>query len=457
MAILNTIHVSALNQPLPSNIKDEIDELFIQLKDSHIYHLVIHVHGGLNDSVYAQTMAKINDSRFSNRGRHTINLVWETGVLETICRKVNEAVNTALIKLMLPILEGKLEKYLKASDTSRAKSGNLEKEHLLTQQELIDLAKILESEFQKEKDIKLISTEIKFELNKNPYLSQGFYQNALSNSEEFNPNSRGFSIDTLIPNPARILAQITLSVLKRYMNKTNHGFQETIIEELLREIYAGSFIQSLWDDMKLRAKEMWEKETLSCYFLQKLNIHYKTYPTFRIDLIGHSAGSIVICNMLATAAYSYPSLKFGRVLFLAPAATMEFFYDEIVTKPERYNSFYMFTLTDEEERKDTLIRVDRWGIYRHSLLYLVSGILEPLIDQPISGMMRYLTNDTPFDTHKLRRIRKFLMEDSQKRLILANVSSKDIIKSSSTSHSGFNNDPDTINAIIELLNKPLSS
>ena len=37
----------------------------------------------------------------------------------------------------------------------------------------------------------------------------------------------------------------------------------------------------------------------------------------------------------------------------------------------------MFTMTDENEKKDRLVPV----IYPHSLLYLVSGVVEPEVDQ----------------------------------------------------------------------------
>jgi hypothetical protein len=73
-------------------------------------------------------------------------------------------------------------------------------------------------------------------------------------------------------------------------------------------------------------------------------------------------------------------------------------------------------------------------------------------------MMRYLTDKPPFDTHKLRRIKDFLIEDGEERLVLSpGLTTKSGLQTQSKSHGGFSQDTSTINSILVLLDQPLKS
>src|SRR5260370_7462767 len=98
--------------------------------------------------------------------------------------------------------------------------------------------------------------------------------------------------------------------------------------------------------------------------------------------------------MFETAASANLSLKIRNLILMAPACTSELFYQEIVSHPERYKQFRMFTMDDAFEQSDHLLSV----IYNRSLLYLISGILEPEeVDSPIAGMLRFATTALPFN------------------------------------------------------------
>src|SRR5260370_29113454 len=66
----------------------------------------------------------------------------------------------------------------------------------------------------------------------------------------------------------------------------------------------------------------------------------------------------------------------------------------------------MLRMDDAFEQSDHLLSV----IYNRSLLYLISGILEPEeVDSPIAGMLRFDTSVSPFDLPMLTAVRQFLL------------------------------------------------
>jgi len=94
-------------------------------------------------------------------------------------------------------------------------------------------------------------------------------------------------------------------------------------------------------------------------------------------------------------------------VFLAPAATSDLFFNEIVSRPERFERFRMFTMQDDYESKDILVPY----VYPRSLLYLVSGIMEEKPDSPICGMQKFLSGTDPYDDSNLIAIRDFLQNN----------------------------------------------
>jgi len=75
------------------------------------------------------------------------------------------------------------------------------------------------------------------------------------------------------------------------------------------------------------------------------------------------------CN-LPSSAYGRaggPKVKVRNVLLLAPAARADLFYDEIVSKEDRYEALRIFTMSDNYECKDRLAG----PLYTRSLLYFI--------------------------------------------------------------------------------------
>ncbi len=235
------------------------------------------------------------------------------------------------------------------------------------------------------------------------------------------------------------LAATTYRILVRYWHGRQHGFYPTVVEEVLRELYVASAGRWIWGAMKNAAKDMFRSNAGQ----KNLDLHVGLYLIQRlaplnlpINLIGHSAGSIAICELLAAAALENLRLPIRNVILLAPAATSDLFLNEIVSRPERFGRLRMFTMHDDYESKDILVPY----VYPRSLLYLVSGIMEEKADTPICGMQRYQTAAKPYDDSNLAAIKGFLQKED--RLVLSKTADDSTMgfRCSALKHGNFNED-----------------
>ena len=153
----------------------------------------------------------------------------------------------------------------------------------------------------------------------------------------------------------------------------------------------------------------------------------------QIHLAGHSTGAVVLGHLLsALDTLEQPDLITSCNL-MAPACTMEFYklhYQPRLKKDKNKLSVQLpklniYNLNDTLELDDNVVYA-----YRKSLLYLVSRALERNPNRPILGMEKYsknLTGPTVYFSGGKRSVTK------------------------STSHGGFDNDPDTLNHIMKTI------
>ncbi len=118
-----------------------------------------------------------------------------------------------------------------------------------------------------------------------------------------------------------------------------------------------------------------------------------------------------------------------------------------------FGDFYMFTMPDQLERRDAVLRPAHAAlgvVYPGSLLYVVSGMLEEEIDAPLLGMVRFGTGQVPFDSQKLQKLRDYLATTGKERLTLSSVGGPPTagkLASRATSHGAFSSDPTTMQSI----------
>jgi len=436
MTNINQIHVGPDGTFEPkgdffSNAED-VEALLALLLASNKDSLTIHYHGGLVNEATGVEVAEMMKPVYEAANNHALSFVWETGLVETFRDNLLKINDTLLFKKLItwvarrtaqrfgglhakgvgePVtiaeIKAELEKEVPFADYDSEDTGRgaARGSDIAVTEETLDIVREeLEAEF--EEDIE-IDEEIEY------LLAERDESFAIDSSE------KGiFSSLTL----ARKLAKIAFRVIRRHVRNRDHGFHCTLVEEILREYYLADLGAWVWDRMKSKAEMMWypnagligNEQHVGSSVLEALQKLQQQRPDFKINLVGHSAGSIVICHMLRTIAERYPNIKINKVVFMAAAVRSDLALAEIGNHPERYEEFCFYTMADSFERDDVLVPF----VYSRSLLYLISGILESdEVDLPIAGMMRHATQSAPFDSGVAREWAEFIL--NQNRTVLS--------------------------------------
>lgn len=443
----------------------DVDIFFEQVKGDERDCLVLHFHGGLNDENAGVEIAKKMADVYAQANSIPLTFVWETGLQEVFrdnVARINEKV--LYRKLLVAILRRLIER-------AKGKVG------LISSQDVeVELAKDVPfSEFDSiyaddgKHDNTVVFAEVTIDAALKSELEIIFEQDVVSDPEiqveldahlHDSTDMRAKGILTGV-RASKILALIAYRVIRRYVQHRDHGFYPTVVEELLRELYMTDLGAWVWGRMKIKAADMWasnegrkgEEQFAGRYVLEKLAHLQANRKELRLVLVGHSAGSIAICEMLKVSAEQRLNIKFETIIFLAPAGQSKLGVEQLVRHQERFERFYMFTMRDDFESADQLVP----KIYTRSLLYLVSGVLEPSeADAPIMGMMRHATNKKPFASGVAAEWAKFIGD--QYRLTLSNSvkinpSAPIGERSSAIKHGGFDDDKATLESIKYLILK----
>jgi len=446
---------------------DDIDALFDHLRATNVDAITLHFHGGLVPEKDGVEIAKMMRPVYEAANTYPISFVWETGLIRTLRQNVTRVHQTKLFQKLLKwvikraaerfggldgkgpgaavavsTIESELAKdrpFEDYDDGSTGKGASRGGAIAVTEADFGMLRADLEAEFaeivDEDEEIEALLAEKDGEV-------------------KIDTSRRGiFTAGKLI----KALAHITFRVIRRHVRDRDHGFYPTVVEEVLREYYLADLGAWVWGSMKDKAGAMWacnedaldDDRHVGTYFLDVLHA-FRAERDLRVNLVGHSAGSIVIANLLA-AADRYSGLTFGTIAFLAPAVTSSVAAAQIARAPQKYGSFRQYTMSDEFERNDMLVP----GVYTRSLLYFISGVLEPDgVDKPIAGMMRHATQQKPFDRGSAREWADFILGPN--RLALADSSvldpaAEEGFRTTSTTHGGFDNDKKTQESLTVLL------
>jgi hypothetical protein len=150
----------------------------------------------------------------------------------------------------------------------------------------------------------------------------------------------------------------------------------------------------------------------------------------KLHLVGHSAGAIVLGNLLgAFDRFKLKNIDIESVHLMAPACTVPFFKDHYDTfAKELKDKIYLYNLTDPYEFDDTVSAdIPLVPQYSHSLLYLVSRAFETEPNMPLAGMAKY-KKEMP----KTKLVTDYFPNGN----------------GGSTSHGGFDNDVKTLSSIM---------
>ena len=163
----------------------------------------------------------------------------------------------------------------------------------------------------------------------------------------------------------------------------------------------------------------------------------------RFHLIGHSAGAVFHAHLLP--ALLQAELTVQGIYLMAPACRVDLFRQNVLPAYEagKVLAYTQFQLSDKVEQDDNCA-----ALYNRSLLYLVSNACERKPATPILGMEKFakLINPAKPPSSEVK-VWDFITAPTESDAALTR-------RCRATSHSAFDNDSDTILAILERIKPP---
>lgn len=458
----------------------DVDALFRYLNDQGKDHIVLNFHGGLVGDNAGMRSAEVFTVAVKELTHiHPVSFVWETGPFETIFQNIDTLAKTPFFKKILEkVLKVAGEKLGVDLEGLGGKRGvaNLSYDEIKAELNKdfpfehvsedankrsatvsVGNERFLKAEIEED-----IRTEIEADRGINDSLLDSLSDDELDLLDiekvidEDQPGGRGFVAAAKLIKTA---ASVAFRVVKRYLEKRDHGFYPTIMEELMRALLVDKAGVWVWGAMKEKAEAMWKQDGpgtadmekhVGNYFLEKLK-EYSAQRKVTLDLVGHSAGSIVICYLMKELHTRALNVEVKNIVFMAPACRSDLFVSNIVDNELSSKSFRMFTMKDEWEVKDRCVPV----IYTRSLLYMISGILEKdEYDAYILGMQRYHLDEKPYESDPvLDKVREFLQAAENCTVYSVTAETAlDGLRSAAVKHGAFNDkDEITLTSIAYLL------
>jgi hypothetical protein len=200
----------------------------------------------------------------------------------------------------------------------------------------------------------------------------------------------------------------------------------------------------IWEEIKENA---WQATTNPNGGMRLLAKELNALPQsltrrMRFHLIGHSAGAVFHAHLLPELLRA--SLTVRGIYFMAPACRVDLFRQNVLPAYEagKVQSYTQFHLSDQVEQDDNCA-----SLYNRSVLYLVSNACERKPRTPILGMEKFvhLINPAKPPSGKVKGW-DFISAPTATDAALT-------VRCRATSHTAFDNDPDTKRAILERIKR----
>ncbi|MCG5501532.1 hypothetical protein [Ectothiorhodospira lacustris] len=470
---LNYVNVGPRGHFTPSGAirttPDDIDAIFSHLATHQINKLVIHFHGGLVRESAGLEVARKLTPVYTRAESHPVTFIWETGLLETLSRNLTRLHETRLFTNLLTYVVRHVAKRLGGGIGAKGPGEVMSDEEILAELLRDDAFDRFDAGARggargiRVEDLPLIQDEIEaevaLEMEADATLVD-LLDSGMAETEYLKPDVMGAPSTGAakgIVSTARLVkavAVVSFQVLRRFVRGTDHGLYPTVVEEILRELYLADFGAWVWGGMKQVAQDMWlpngaaitQDSHVGTYFLEKLSAYQQAHPGFIVDLVGHSAGAIAICEMFKAGVRSQLPLTARWLIFLAPACRTDLFLEEVVMRPERFAHFRMFTMKDALETQDRLVP----GIYTRSLLYFIAGALEDEPGVGIAGLHRQSSGQAPYDEGMYRQVRTWL-DQGHRRVLSSTGQVPPGLISHAARHGDFDDDEATRDSLVALI------
>lgn len=447
-----------------STSAEQLSAIVDEISNADKKRLIIYFHGGLVNEKSGMESAKKVNLELKHEDHYIVSFIWETGLIETLKDNLDDIFTSRQGKRLLKWAIRAVTKKL-AFGTLKGGSGQ--------GVSLDDIEKELQSskpfqEFDKKNQVKTRSAAVSidsesdledFELEMREEIEDFYFQKKQSEDDWFTDSPRKVKsqFQERVSNTtqkgigflgvAKAVVKIAWQVLKRYQKDRDHGLHATVVEEICRLYYVSDAGQWVWGEMKEKGQQMWQTGNVGGEFLRLLR-EKAAHQT--LDLIGHSAGSICISHLLASNQQASNKLNIEHLFLLAPAARCDLFAKEIVQPAldgeHRFDKFRMFTMNDNTERDDNLVKFIP-QLYPSSLLYFISGVLEAESDSPICGLIRHQKHSKVYNDGLFVSIETFLKPEGRLVTSRSPENAKDGFKTQAISHGSFDDDDQTLHSI----------
>ncbi|HYU73379.1 MAG TPA: hypothetical protein VEL31_11935 [Ktedonobacteraceae bacterium] len=480
-------YINLKNGIFDTTKKADLDHLFTTFSTApERDKLAVFFHGGLTDMQSGMTSAERIMERYKDIGTYQVFFIWETGLLEVLSTNLSQIYNEPVFQqLLMRVTQFAHAKVIQSAAASKARGPDLElpdevdiwnelhqpangsvpfasvNPHAMPQNERLQ-------DDEKAQFLKVQSNDNVLQQESQAISSSLMSPDVIRAQEAAKGTQVRASTHTLmspavlnpIPETSPLLVlieqslQVLTRVIDRFSQRRDHGLYATVVEEILRQFYLANIGKGIWDDMK--------QETIDAFgddpdqyggtaFLQGLKAYCESGQRPHITLVGHSAGSIYICQLLQRADTYLPQDVTFDIVLLAPACTFKLFSDTLAKCAQRIGSVRLFGMSDPVELADVLVLL----VYPHSLLYLVSGIFEDETDTPLLGMQRYYTGEAPYNVQDVLSSFAYFNVPQLQRIVWSLASGGDGLSSGVTKHGNFYSDDVTLKSLEYILDKGL--
>ena len=206
--------------------------------------------------------------------------------------------------------------------------------------------------------------------------------------------------------------------------------------------------QNFWQTMKVSAERASDTgDRYGAHYLAGLlkDLQQDAHAGLQVHAIGHSAGSIFHAYFLREC--DERKLPVQTLQFLAPACTTALFKEEVLDRVngKKIGHFALYTMDRHHERRDPTVPA-----YGKSLLYLVSRGFEERSGEPILGLQESIYDDP--DLEAFLGLGSHSTQHAEVVWSPVDAAARLPQRSSSTTHGGFDDDPDTMeSALLRIL------
>jgi len=446
---------------------DDVDRFLEDLRNNRPPKLAIHFHGGLVSEANGDKTATVMKHEFERAEAVPLSFVWETDFATTV-RDNLESINRT--KLFKNLLHKTFKVVISRMALPGAKGGagewtsdEIEEERKREGQPFSELDAAFLADNPKAKslsggDLGQLEQQVEAELRQRYGADReiaGLLEKEAPTTKLLNPEFRQtgagkkglFSWVKLVKH----LAKVVVRVIRRLLTKRDHGIYPTIVEEILREFYLDNFGAWVWGGMKNKARDMFASNQnlpraelkAGTYLLDGL-AKVQAETNLKIYLSGHSAGAIAVRELLKSLGPN-TAMRFAGIQLLAPALRHDQFHQIFIDQNGRspaVGDLRIFTMDEQSEIADRLFN----PLYTRSLLYFISGVLEPdEVDMPLLGMQRYHKGQPPFDAPWFKETNIKIKQST-----VYSPSAPDAPHGERTealTHGGFDNDPATLESL----------